>query len=85
MQVGQKEFVKTKYSALDGKTTVGFGHEDFMVKANVSGVQFQGTFTLEDDVELQNFAKLLAEAWVEHKRMLAAVTKKLSSSNPAEQ
>lgn len=80
MQVGNQKFVKTKFDALDGKTVVAYTTEDsaFAIKASKAGVSFQGELTIEDQSELQQFAKLLSDAWTDHRKLVPKLSTTLS-------
>lgn len=64
-------FLRNKYSSLDGKTRVAFkeeipSHGDaFELIADAKGVHFSGKFLIVNQEELQEFAKLLSDVWVD--------------------
>lgn len=66
-----------KYSALDGKTKVRFESEcgKLMLLASPSGVSITGQnvdfHTMSD---LQDFAKCMSDAWVEHQKLRPKLT-----------
>lgn len=72
------EFTKTKYDSLDGKTIVGFSTENFTLKASRAGVELDGSFFIEDQSQLQAFAKTMSDAWTEHKKLMPKITRTLS-------
>lgn len=80
MQVGNQKFVKTKYDALDGKVIVAYTTEDsaFTIKASRAGVSFQGELMIEDMGGLQQFAKLMSDAWTDHRKLVPKLSTTLS-------
>lgn len=66
--------VKEKYSGLDGRTYVRFTEENsvesrpFTIEASASGLRIKGTMQaeIEDNEELQAWAKTMSDAWVQH-------------------
>ena len=72
---------KEKFSGLDGRTYVRWTEESstepraFQVEASPSGIRFKGTMAgeIEDGEELQVFAKLLSDVWVEHHKLRQAL------------
>ena len=78
-------FLVSKYSALDGHTTVCFEEQSgedkaFKVMVNQSGLWFTGTLhkKISNQAELQDFAKLISVAWTEHEKLAPKLTKTLS-------
>lgn len=70
MKVGQKEFTRTKYSALDGQTVIRYQEPDeFHLEARPYGLTITGNFVLETETQLQEFAKLLSEAWQDRRNL----------------
>lgn len=72
------QFEKTKYSGLDGRTYVAFTQREstalipFQIIASPSGLSFKGT--MEGEIqknlpEMQDFAKMVGEAWREHLKL----------------
>lgn len=65
---------KKKYSGLDGRTYVRFQEDNssearpFTIEASASGIRIKGTMQaeLEDMKELQEFAKTMSDAWIQH-------------------
>jgi hypothetical protein len=79
------KFLKTKYSALDGFTTVSFEEQSevenkFKVMASQKGIWFEGR--LEKKIssmgELQDWAKLVSMAWAEHSKLMPKITQSFS-------
>jgi hypothetical protein len=83
------QFEKSKYSGIDGRTYVAFTQKNstqekpFQIIASPSGVSFKGT--MEGEIqknlpEMQDFARMVAEAWKEHLRL-----KPIIKTHPTEQ
>lgn len=77
-EVGETKFVKTKFSGLDGKTTVGWQEEDstFEVRVTQEGIWFKGDMKMRLSTmgELQDFARLISEAQLEFSRLKPKIT-----------
>jgi hypothetical protein len=86
LSVGETAFTKTKYSALDGQTTVGYVTPDssFQILSTKASVKLQGEFSIMSERELEDFARLVSDAVTEHRRMLKAAVSKLSNPSPME-
>lgn len=84
-KVGDVSYVKTKFNGIDGKTKVGWAEDgsDFEVRADQSGVYFQGKMKtpISGMVMLQDFAQLVTEAWKEHDRLRPKITTKVTELN----
>lgn len=80
MQVGNQKFVKTKYDSLDGKVICAYTTEDssFSMRASKAGVTFEGKLAIENQQELQQFAKLMSDVWVDHRKLVPKLTGTLS-------
>lgn len=74
------KFLRTKFDSLDGKTVVALTSEDdkFQLKASRSGVMINGELEIEGMQELDQFAKLLSDAWKEHLRLKPKLQSSLS-------
>lgn len=77
------EFVKNKYSSLDGRTKVMVtlkGPKSFCVQATPSGVELMGPLSTEisDREELDHYAQLVAEGWKEHIKLIPKISRTLS-------
>lgn len=79
VQIGDAKYLKTKFTGLDGKTTVGWAEEDsdFELRVTAQGLWFQGTMKtkLSSMNALQDWAQLIGEAWEEHMRLAPKITK----------
>lgn len=61
---------KHKYSHLSGDTVVDFKHGDeVLVRATPRLVEIRGPIEIENQDELQGFARLVTDAWKEHFRL----------------
>lgn len=65
------EFKREKYSSLSGMTTVRLeqitGHPyPFKICCDSAGINFDGILCIESQSELQDFARLIGDAWKEH-------------------
>ena len=78
-------FTRTKYSSLDGKTTVAWQENSgldkpFEILSKPSGVtirgELQGEISSMDD--LQTFARLVSMAWTEHEKLAPKISRTLS-------
>ena len=59
-----------KYSHLIGDTVVDYETEGgFIVRAGPGGVSFQGEFILNSMDDLDDFAKVLSNAWKSHQSL----------------
>lgn len=68
------QFDRSKISALSGETQtvflVGPGEErPLKIIASPRGVEFLGRLEFEDHTDLQSFAKILSDAWADHKKL----------------
>lgn len=72
------EFTKTKFDSLDGRVIVSWSNGTFSVSGSRSGVEFKGEFLIEDAVGLNAFAKLVSDAWTEHRRLVPKIVSTLS-------
>lgn len=64
------DFIRTKFSSLDGQTKVSFAvsgdsPDPFTLTAAPDGVTFQGVYHIADQEELQAFAQFLDRVWRE--------------------
>lgn len=66
-----KTFIRTKFDSLDGKTIVAFTTDDdaFQLRSNKSELILKGELSIDSEADLQAFAKLMADAWTEHRRL----------------
>lgn len=80
MKVGEQKIIVTKFDSLDGKTVVGFTSEDssFSMRASRQGVEVQGVIVLTSQSELQEFAKLMSDAWTQHRKLMPNLTTNLA-------
>ncbi len=81
MKVGDKEFTRTKFSSMEGHTVVAFdveGDDLFLLSARPRGLELEGKFELTTEQELQDFAKLISEAWSEHRKLKPKLVQTLS-------
>lgn len=80
IKVAGKLFTRTKFEGLDGKVIVAFTAEDdsFSLQASKMGVEIKGTFLVDGEPELQQFAKLMSDAWSEHRRLKPRIETSLS-------
>lgn len=79
------KFLLTKYSALDGFTTVCFEEqsgeaEPFRILVNQREMRFEGRLkkTITNMDELQDWAKLVSVAWSEHQCLAPKLTQTFS-------
>lgn len=83
-----KNFLRTKYDSLDGKTTVAFqeqiegvqANDAFTVKVSSSGMRMEGKLLGEitTEADLQNFAEFISNAWTEHRKLAPKLVTTLS-------
>ena len=78
---GKWEFTKEKIDGIiDGKTSVVFDRGGFRVKCGPSGVSLGGSILLlESQADLEAFAKLVTDAWKEHRKLVPKI-----ATNPNE-
>ena len=81
--MGHPEFVKDKYSSLDGRTKVLItlkGETKFVVQATPSGIELMSPMNVEisDREELDHYAQLIAEGWKEHIKLIPKIAKTVS-------
>lgn len=79
------EMDKTKWTNLEQRTCVSFTQktpegmtaavDPFTITASPSGISFKGSMVgeLSNEAELQAFAKLFSDIWVERKRLRPAI------------
>lgn len=82
------KFLKTKTSALDGETEVKFTQQvegkdapfpPLRIVARKDGLHFEGqSAKIIDMKDLQDFAKIVSDAWVEHTKLQVKLTSTLS-------
>lgn len=77
------EFVKNKYSSMDGRTKVMVtlkGPKEFCVQGTPSGVELMGPLNLELESreDLDSFAQLIVEGWKEHLLLKPKLSRTLS-------
>lgn len=78
--------VKEKVSGLDGRTYSRWIEKDstearpFRITASASGMRFEGTMQgeIENMEELQEWAKLTSDVWVEHTKLRHAALANIS-------
>lgn len=71
------EFLKSKFSNLLGQAQVDFTEHNsndvmpFIIRCTASGINFEGTLkkSISSQDELQEFARMIADAWKEHKSL----------------
>ncbi len=75
-----QSFEKLKFSAIDGMTKVSFAAtapspEPFTVTASPTGVRLHGKMIgeLSDRETLNDFARLIADAWKEHQKLAPTI------------
>lgn len=80
-----KEFLRTKYSALDGKTTISWQEQSqeetpFTVKVTSEGMTFEGKLSgpIITERDLQDFAKMVSDCWQDHRKLAPKITTSLS-------
>ncbi len=78
-------FIVTKHDSLDGKTTISYTEQSkeaapFTVKVTKSGMRFEGKLVQEivTERDLQDFAKLVSDVWVEHRKLAPKISTSLS-------
>ena len=78
-------FIQSKFDALDGKTKVAFTEVSdsitpFSVEVDSSGLICRGVMEkkIVMELDLQGFAQLISDAWVEHRKMAPKIHKTLS-------
>lgn len=77
---------KEKVSGLDGRTIVRYIEENstqsrpFRITSSASGMRFEGTMEgeIETMEELQAWAKLTSDAWVDHTKLRHAAISNIS-------
>jgi hypothetical protein len=80
------KFEKRKISALNGETEVRFVElsqpeqsTPFTLIASRSGLTLQGTSpTIEDQAQLEEFARTVSLAWTEHRKLVPNLSSTLS-------
>lgn len=76
------KFNKQKITGLSGNPEVIFNEEgsDFQIFADKAGVRFSGRSSHIDNGEsLQDFAKILSEAWTAHQKLLKSAVRALQA------
>ena len=72
-EIGEMEFVRTKFTALDGKTMVVFqeNNSDFQIRASSQGIQFKGTMAgfISSNLEVQDFARMFSDVVEQHHKL----------------
>lgn len=82
-------FTRLKYSDLDGKTKVTYTHEleqpgdgldpvKFVITCQGDGCHFEGSLTIQTEEQLQRFAKILSDAWVDRRKLAPKLTGSVS-------
>lgn len=76
MKFAGMTFIRTKFSALSGFTTVTWKEDcarddAFTMSATQQGINFSGTMTnpISMPNQLQGFAKAVSDIWSEHERL----------------
>lgn len=83
VQLGSKTFIKTKYTSLDGRTTVSFKAEDDTMEGQANAETFSLALKFEgrEHGELQgmvaSFGQLMDQTYREHATLRNAVRNKL--------
>lgn len=79
---GTTFFIEKYTRIVDGKTAVKFVedqvvHSPFKVEADGMGLNFAGTLRapLDSRASLQDFARLIADAWKEHLKLAPKISK----------
>lgn len=73
---GSMNFERVKYSGVDGVTKVRYTQDTsdklnaFYIEAGRFGVKLNGGLALESYDDLQAFAKVLSDAWADHKKLV---------------
>lgn len=77
-------FTRTKFKGMDGATKVrytlegGTPGQEFYLEASRQGVVQRNELNLTEHSHLQAYAKALAEAWTDHKKLIPKISKTLS-------
>lgn len=71
-EIKKEEWVRKKYSSLQGNTEVSFAHPRGLIKVQALGVLVQEVY-LDSYDEMQDFAKALSDAWVEKEKLHKAL------------
>lgn len=73
------KFTREKCDDLEtGQTQVKFTYSATRIVANASGVSINGCDPIRDPADMDTFAWVIAEAFKEHRKLLAAVREKLT-------
>lgn len=79
MRLGETEFTKTKFEGLDGKVVVSYvsGDSSQEIRATRQGLEVRGV-RVTTEQELDQLAKMVSEAWGEHRRLKPKLVTSLS-------
>jgi len=79
-------FRRVKKSALTGETVVRYSvpSVNFMITASKAGLAFtgEGEVMLTDQKDLQEFAKVMSEAWADHRKLVPNLMADLEGQLP---
>lgn len=80
-----RTFFKSKFDSLEGKTVVAWQEQSntadpFTVKVDSEGMWFEGKLSTKiiTQSDLQSFAKMISDCWVEHSKLAPKIVKSLS-------
>jgi hypothetical protein len=73
------KFLPTKFTDLTNKTIVTLTEQDsdFVIKLSPQGMLFEGKLKkiIQTEKDLQDFAKLVSDAWSEHRKLAPKIVK----------
>jgi hypothetical protein len=80
MRGKMEKFTRTKYSSLEGHTVVAHTSPDeqFQLKADKAGLTLNGMFCIESEEDLQEFAKVMSDAWSDRRKLKVKLAKTIS-------
>lgn len=72
--IGSIEFTYNKFSSLEGKTVISYDSDKFCISASKTGIVIAGTIELFGTSMLDDFAKLISEAWTDYSLLKPKLT-----------